>query len=190
MVHRDPDTGKFQAGGGGHAEDPYLNHKVLWQTNGWDFADKHNMDKVDGRDAIKTNEIERPDDHLVEIRGFKTVVGDPCAEDAGGGVQGKYDIFVANDADPPPTDTGHSGIMTQDDDEIIYTSSGQTINNRVWHSSGEVFFPRPILSTGKVSTLARTSPTANGAGELGLMMYYTYREFDEQTVVQQLLNRE
>lgn len=190
MSARDPDTGQFVASDGRGEADPYLNTEVIVNTNTWkpQTGGNYTFDSVNGRDARQTVEIDRPDDHLIEIHGFQTHVGDPVAD----GGEAKFDIFVVNEDDAPPELVGWPTLQQQDDD-IIYTSHAQAVNDDVngtgaaWvdeNPSG--YYPKPILSTGKLGVLFRTSPSDEG-GEAGLSVHYTFREFDDAEILRQLI---
>lgn len=182
-----------RAGGpleGAGPEDPYLNTEVIVSSNVWDPQNGGNFtfDEVNGRDARQSVELDRPDDHLIEIHGFQTHVGDPVAD----GGEAKFDMFVVNEEDAPPGNVGW-GTMQQQDDDIIYTSHAQAVNDDVngtgaaWVDENPTgFFPKPILSSGKLGVLFRTSPSDSG-GEAALSVQYTFREFDDQKILRQLL---
>lgn len=170
-------------------EDPYLNHKVIVSSNTWQPQNGGNytFDEVDGRDSQQTIELERPDDHLIEIHGFGFHFGDP----GGGGTDSKFDCYVVNDDDAPPKLVGWPTFQEQDDDIIASGhvesdgSGGGTVQ-----TVPDTFYEKPILSTGKLGVLCRNAPGGAGAGgEFALSVYYTYREFDENEVTQQLLQR-
>lgn len=185
MVTRDPETGQFQAGtddGRGPA-DPYLNNHLMFSANSWDLADRTTFDEVDGRDAVKTVDIERPDDYLVEIHGFRLHIGDPLGE----GGDAKFDVFVSQDA-APPMDTGWQGIMEALDDDIIWSASvsANEPNGGFGRDRCETWFDKPLLTDGELELLARASPAGAG-GEIAGTVYYTLRQFDEMTVLRQLL---
>jgi hypothetical protein len=178
-------------GGDLNEKSEYIDSSVVMWSNTWDWSDNHNADSVDGRDAIKTVELERPDDHLIEIHGVYVAVGDPVEGDLS---DGKWDCFIRNDADPPSSDTGWPNHGIHDDD-LMVSLDGQKVSDDVngghsaWHTNGPVWFPKPFLSTGKLGILFRTSPN-DSVGELALYVYYSYVEVDNDTLTRHILERE
>lgn len=190
MSARDPDTGQFVSSGGRGEDDPYLNTDVILSTNTWQPQNGGNFtfDQVNGRDAQQTVEIDRPDDYLIEIHGFQTHVGDPVAD----GGEAKFDMFVVNEDEAPAQQVGWP-TFERESDAIIYSSHVQAVNDDVngtgaaWTDENPAgYYPKPILSSGKLGILFRTSPSDAG-GEAALSVHYTYREFDDQQILRQLI---
>lgn len=182
MVTRDPETGQFRSGQKG-AADPYINAKHLFYTNTWgaDDASDNDFDEVIGggnRNSLKQVEIDRPEDHLVEIHGVSFNVSD---YDEGG----KCQVWVVNDMEVDRG--GFVADSTAYGDDLIahYAVGVDNTNGHSDTSTNQVWLPKPMLSTGEIGVKKRSGTV--DSGEIGATIYYSLREFDENTVVQQLL---
>lgn len=185
MVYRDPESGQFVADDGAGPQDRYINTDVVYWATGWDpTTGDHNGDVEQGdADAMKAITIDRPEDHLVELRGATMHIGDA----AGAGDDGKVDIWLYKGHQPEMDNNWRTRMGALAEDVIFFDSHGANSNQgMVGDSNAADQFPLPYLSTGEFTVVQSGEPGENG-GEVALQLWWTYREFDSQTVLEQLI---
>lgn len=182
MVSRDPETGMFVPEGNDMGpEDPYLNTKQLWYVTATGDAETGNFDRTglhDDRNAATTWEPDLPDNHLLEIHGVASWVGDTVED------PGKFDVWYYNGSG---NDQGWSDQFGgPNHDKIMVHHSHQIADGQNGGYAAETWFPKPFLNPGKVHVAYREGP--NGEAEAAGQVYYTIREFDENTVMREMLD--
>lgn len=185
----------------------YLNYEsIMWENAWWgdgDEIDGTHTDTVDDnagrpRALITYVDIDVPEDHLIEIHGFLTAVGDPYGGDLTDEPNSKFDLFVYNNTETPPAGAAWDARMNSKDDELIFqTSYGvsdaedlggpqqQRNDNAIWFPSD-----RPILSTGKLVVdfgMGAYREDDEGGGEIALIMFYDFVEVGQNQVLEELL---
>lgn len=196
MVERDPNTGQYRSSSGGSASSrEYLNSDVvMWNTttsppidetpdgaSDWDWTSFDNNDGEPRRAGVYVD-IDRPDDHLVEIYGFQTLHGDhPLNEN------NKSEVFAY--LGHRQVGKGWDGAMSDSEDLIYYSSAittDQLTDGPAADSTNtQVWFQKPYLSAGKLTAVH--SVAEDGDGEVALIMYYDFVEAPDQMVLNQLL---
>jgi hypothetical protein len=166
--------------------DPYLNTKHAFYTTS--FGDQAAADndfdevQIDGNRMSLARQTFDLDDHeLVEIHGFKVDWGDPAEG------TGKADVHVFNGQ--------HDGQFWREYyegsrvDDILFHSTtdidGGTPANET--TSDTIWFPKPVLNSGLISWAFREG--LNDVGEAAGRTYYTVREFDPNTVLNERIDQ-
>lgn len=187
MAARDPETGQFVSDDRGPS-DPYLNTKHLFYTTSWGDQSAASTDndfdevQVDGnRASIGRTEFDLHKLELIEIHGFQVDVGDPAEG------TGKFDVYFFNGE--------HDGQFWREfyegsrNDDILFHHStdidgtvpaNESVSNQIW-------FPKPILNSGLITTVFREG--LNDVGEAAGRVFYTVREFDENTVLNERIDQ-
>lgn len=177
-------------------ESSYLNHKVIQYVDTWETDDQDATRSTHDiviatrggadRGLITFVDLDRPDDHLIEIHGIAILVSDPTAE----GDDIKFDIFVYNNTESAPTVASFVDRMGEKGDELIAHSSW-AVNDAAGTNGGPhniFWYPEPILSTGKmVVDHQMGSEDDELGGEIATVVYYDFVEVGDREVLNQLL---
>ena len=185
MPSRDPNTGQFQADDMGDA-DPYLNTKHAFYTTSWgdQGANANDFDEVqvDGdRDSVGRVTWDLDDNELIELHGIKVDNGD-IAEGTG-----KFDVWFFNGQRDGGFWRGVYEGNRADDILFHHTTNTDGTVPANGNTENTIWFPRPILNSGLVTVLFREG--LNDVGEAAGRVFYTVREFDENTVLNERLDQ-
>lgn len=170
-----------------NVEEQYLNHDRVFYMTGWRAADAESNEdgqSDDGDYAYFNHELDVPDDHLVEIYGFETLIGDTTEGD------GKFDVWVWNNVkDVSEMNNNWATRVGARGESLIYHSAGATdeANGLTNHQNSQIWYPKPILSTGRIGA---TAGGGNDVSELGLLVFWDTVEVGDNEVMKQLLQLE
>lgn len=168
------------------SEDPYLNSKHAFYTTSWGDQSTANNDfdevQRDGdRDSLARVTWDLHEHELVEIQGIKVHSGDVAD------TTGKFDVFFFNGQ----SDGGFwRGIFEGSrNDDMIYHHCTQVQSTNGVNDTTEttIWFPKPILNSGLMEVVFREG--LNDVGEAAATVFYTVREFDENTVLNERLDQ-